>query len=447
MFYDENGKKIDIKKHETTEQEFAKKYIKKDDTVLELGGRYGTVSYVINSILDNSKNLIVVEPDNTVWDALENNKRINNCNFNIIKGIISNENGNLVKHGYGTRVDLKNKEGILVNNFSLNEIKLKYNIKNFTVLVVDCEGCFENFIKENETILDELRLILIEYDMPKFCNYENVENILSKKGFKCTVKGFHNVWEKVIENFKEKIDLLNIPLYYIGFTKNISLEQSLKTLGFKNINHFKAIDGRKYDVNSLYHNNIINIRSYNDLILGREQDSGLPSLGAVGCTMSHYTLWKKCLDDDLPFMIILEEDVIIKSFSPKVQSDIIKTIEKPNSIFLSPHYLNQLKKTPITQFWGTSFYIVSKGACQQLVKYAYPIDVQTDYYIAHLDTFKKINVEGYNITMCDGRPSTIQTDFFNNKKYGKNKYGVTPDIFIYALVILLFLFFIVLINK
>ncbi len=35
-------------------------------------------------------NQVSVEPDNHVWDALENNKKLSNCNFQIVKGFISN---------------------------------------------------------------------------------------------------------------------------------------------------------------------------------------------------------------------------------------------------------------------------------------------------------------------------------------------------------------------
>jgi hypothetical protein len=30
----------------------------------------------------------VVEPDDRVWDALEKNKNNNNCEFNIVKGLL-----------------------------------------------------------------------------------------------------------------------------------------------------------------------------------------------------------------------------------------------------------------------------------------------------------------------------------------------------------------------
>ena len=41
-------------------------------------------------------------------------------------------------------------------------------------------------------------------------------------------------------------DIFKIPLYYIGFKSNKPLENQLRNWGFTNINHFQAIDGRKF---------------------------------------------------------------------------------------------------------------------------------------------------------------------------------------------------------
>jgi hypothetical protein len=85
------GNQVDIDKMEKEEQCLANKYILEDDIVLELGARYGSVSCIINSKLNNKNNQVVVEPDDRVWDALEKNRNSNNCKFNIVKGFISNK--------------------------------------------------------------------------------------------------------------------------------------------------------------------------------------------------------------------------------------------------------------------------------------------------------------------------------------------------------------------
>ena len=52
---DLNGNKVDIEQIEKPEQDLVEKYILKNDIVLELGARYGSVSCIINSKLTNKK--------------------------------------------------------------------------------------------------------------------------------------------------------------------------------------------------------------------------------------------------------------------------------------------------------------------------------------------------------------------------------------------------------
>ena len=73
-YVDEHGKEIDIK-CEREEQYVAHDFIEPNSTVLELGGRYGMVSAVINHKLEKPRHHVVVEPDTTVLSALKQNKQ------------------------------------------------------------------------------------------------------------------------------------------------------------------------------------------------------------------------------------------------------------------------------------------------------------------------------------------------------------------------------------
>lgn len=64
--YYQNNNLVDTNKMKKSEQDLAKQYIKKDDVVLELGARYGSVSCIINSKLSNKNNQVSVEPDSRV---------------------------------------------------------------------------------------------------------------------------------------------------------------------------------------------------------------------------------------------------------------------------------------------------------------------------------------------------------------------------------------------
>ena len=188
---DSKNNLVNILSIEKEEQDLANQYILENDVVLELGARYGSVSCVINSKLNNKYNQVVVEPDNRVWTALENNKQQNNCYFNIVKGFISNKkldliNLNVCLDGYGSTF-IENKNTI-IPSYTLNEIIMQYNL-NFKVLVADCEGFLEMFFDENPDFYDNLRLIIFEADYPEKCNYNKIRNTLSDKKFNEIVTG------------------------------------------------------------------------------------------------------------------------------------------------------------------------------------------------------------------------------------------------------------------
>ena len=126
QIYDEYNKLVNTERLEKKEQILAEKYIEKNDVVLELGARYGSVSCVINSKLSNKTNQVSVEPDSRVWGALKKNKKLNNCMFNIVEGFISGKKMDLTnldcyQGGYGSTFIYN--ENSKIQSYTLDEIK------------------------------------------------------------------------------------------------------------------------------------------------------------------------------------------------------------------------------------------------------------------------------------------------------------------------------------
>jgi FkbM family methyltransferase len=195
---DQNGNSINIACIEIVEQDLAKQYIEENDVVFELGARYGSVSCIINSKLKCKTNQVVVEPDERVWEALERNKKANNCEFHIIKGFVSAKKLSLTNldcylGGYGSTYIVDNDSTI--PSYTIEEIIEKHNL-SFNVLVADCEGFLELFFDENPTFYDTLRLIIFEDDYPEKCNYEKIRDTLKEKGFTEKFRDGQNVWIK-----------------------------------------------------------------------------------------------------------------------------------------------------------------------------------------------------------------------------------------------------------
>ena len=194
-FYDENNNLINHYENELDEQYFAYKYIKQDDIVLELGGRYGTVSVIINSLINNKTNQVVIEPDTNIINALTKNRDDNNSNFIIVNKFISNKNKKLINDGYGTRiVDIDNPEHSeeLSLQITYQQFKIMYPLK-FNVLIADCEGCFYEFILMLGDDLNNYNKIMYEEDQPEICDYSKVKQHLIKYGFKLIEEKFNIV--------------------------------------------------------------------------------------------------------------------------------------------------------------------------------------------------------------------------------------------------------------
>lgn len=200
-FLNEFNIPIDTSKREVEDQQKAKTWISKNDIVLELGGRYGTVSHIINKKLNNPNNHVVVEPDERVWSCLENNRNSNSCKFHIVKGFISNEKLSLTNldewfGGYGSH-SIKD-DSSNTPNYTLADIKNKYNL-NFNTLFADCEGFLPTFLDENPDVLDSFYKIIFEADRIKDLPegiYDEVKKKLQKKDFTCRESGHFNVYIK-----------------------------------------------------------------------------------------------------------------------------------------------------------------------------------------------------------------------------------------------------------
>ncbi len=182
-YVNELGDRIDNMRIERSEQVLASLFIKPTMHVLELGGRYGTVSCVINNIVDNSHAHVVVEPDQLVLKALEKNKLSHNSHFQTFFGIISNsETAGIIPNAYETTSILKeNTFFIPVPRKSLVELRETYKIK-FNCLFADCEGAFPKFLKENLDTIAQFELIIFEADGP--VNYIETHSLLRGMRFK-----------------------------------------------------------------------------------------------------------------------------------------------------------------------------------------------------------------------------------------------------------------------
>lgn len=113
----------------------AKQYIPADAKVLELGGRYGMVTCAIAAQLQNSGNLVTVEPDAMVWNALEQNLATHHCRAGIVHGAITGKPISITHAGngnYGTHVKHDTKGSIPITSLAAVESSYHLTLTRFS---------------------------------------------------------------------------------------------------------------------------------------------------------------------------------------------------------------------------------------------------------------------------------------------------------------------------
>jgi GR25 family glycosyltransferase involved in LPS biosynthesis len=192
------------------------------------------------------------------------------------------------------------------------------------------------------------------------------------------------------------IPILSIPLFYIDKTRNVDYEQTFKEVGFEDITHFPAVQGSELDMKKMAQTGVLGCRAYNDLTYGRHQHTGVSTSGTIGCHLSHVSLWQKCVDLDLPYMIIAEADVIPRNLTDSEIEKISKVLRKPTGIVISSK--NNYKKGSELLF-GAHLYFITQEAAKALLKYAFPIHMQLDSYIGYIGNIDNAEVE--SLVLCD----------------------------------------------
>ena len=193
-FYDEGDGLINIQHVEKSEQDLAEEFIESDDIVLELGARYGTVSYQIAKKLSDPKHLVAVEPQYQVHQALEKNRNNSNYPFIIHKGFVSKQYLRLEDIGYGT--SYIHGESPAFPCITLEELQDLHKLQ-FNTLVADCEGGLQPFFEDFPWFYKQLNKVILEKDYPDKCDYSVICNNLIKEGLvlvKSINGGFHEVY-------------------------------------------------------------------------------------------------------------------------------------------------------------------------------------------------------------------------------------------------------------
>lgn len=191
-------------KDEYPEQLMTMKYLDEDSVVLEIGGNIGRNSCVISSLLNDDKNLVVLESHPDIVKQLESNRDINKFKFHIENSALSMVP--LIQKDWNTKVSSTVPVGwIKINTITFEELEEKYGLK-FNTFVLDCEGAFFKILVDSPECLTNVHTVIIENDFTDINQKKYIDSVLNNYGLHSVYKeagGWGPCYDKFYEVFKK----------------------------------------------------------------------------------------------------------------------------------------------------------------------------------------------------------------------------------------------------
>ncbi|MCO6552041.1 MAG: glycosyltransferase family 25 protein [Gilliamella sp.] len=109
----------------------------------------------------------------------------------------------------------------------------------------------------------------------------------------------------------------------------------------------------------------------------------------IGCALSHINIYKKIIQDNLPYALILEDDAVLDNKLPDFLNS-FKTKNTKKGIFLLTadfHYLvnkkfnlDNFELFEVTKAVRANGYIITNEAAKKLIKFLFPIRYEADMF-------------------------------------------------------------------
>ena len=157
---------------------------------------------------------------------------------------------------------------------------------------------------------------------------------------------------------------------------------------FDNYQFFKAIKGKDIPTDEL--NNLLAPNAWYTINIHRNDYKQICSLGAVGCYLSHYNIWKEIIENDYKNVIVFEDDITTNLNYEQIMEYINTLPSDYDYANLSYWYPLGYELKEINDKWSTSkdvnivwsnAYIISNKGAKKLIKKALPMSLQVDIYV------------------------------------------------------------------
>lgn len=120
----------------------------------------------------------------------------------------------------------------------------------------------------------------------------------------------------------------------------------------------------------------------------RKDYAAIRGVGAVSCFVSHYSVWKDFLESDKLFCLVLEDDLDPATDLQTQVENLLKDQHWEIGLLgwmPAPIKLDNagyvISYPQIEGYFGAHAYLLTRKAASKLVKNAFPLEMQVDYYM------------------------------------------------------------------
>jgi GR25 family glycosyltransferase involved in LPS biosynthesis len=168
----------------------------------------------------------------------------------------------------------------------------------------------------------------------------------------------------------------------------------------------KAVDGIK--INDEYLNNN-NYKIHNKW---RDKNHKRPiKLGEIGCSLSHYKIWKRIVEENIEFAIILEDDAVFSDNYNEKINEITKSIDF-DMLYLGRKVFNKneeevnenMVKSNFS-YWTIGYILTNKGAKKLINSHFEKNIIPVDEYLPYM--YGKNNIIDYNLINLDNEEERL----------------------------------------
>jgi GR25 family glycosyltransferase involved in LPS biosynthesis len=164
------------------------------------------------------------------------------------------------------------------------------------------------------------------------------------------------------------------------------------------LTRFRAVDAREFEAPAWEHPDVSVLTAHNLLRRTRRSHYEIDRAGAIGCSLSHFGVWRGLLNSGASAVIVFEDDL-------EIPVDLRRRLERLCAMLPADWDVIQLHATRFDSgldcrpdarlggdgrwhtcqsLMGAHAYMVSRRGAEKLLARAYPIELHVDAYMAFL---------------------------------------------------------------